>query len=136
MFWLIKKMFMGLLINVVNASNHTKYISLRNEKCEIQPTFINLHHNKYSQEFWSENFLVIKKVKLKILYRRRMLLMILMEKNLFNSSIDKKRQKKISEYFPTPNSLEKNLKVELDLSNYATKTDLKIAKRVDTSSFA
>ena len=133
MFWLIKKMFMGLLINVVNASNHTKYISLRNEKCEIQPTFINLHHNKYSQKFWSENFFVIKKVKLKILYRRRMLLMILTEKNLFNSSIDKKRQKKISEYFPKPNSLEKNL---LDLSNYATKTDLKIAKRVDTSSFA
>ena len=87
-------MFMGLLINVVNASNHTKYISLRNEKCEIQPTFINLHHNKYSQEFWSENFFVIKKVKLKILYLRHMLLMILMEKNLFNSSIDKKKTKK------------------------------------------
>ena len=43
MFGLIKKMFMGLLINIVNASNHTKYVSLSNQKCEIQPTFINLH---------------------------------------------------------------------------------------------
>ena len=38
----------------------------------------------------------------------------------------------MSEYFPKPNSLE----VELDLSNYATKIDLKNVTRVDTSSFA
>ena len=36
-------------------------------------------------------------------------------------------------YFPKPNSLGKNIKVELDLSNYATKTNL---KNVDTLSFA
>ena len=42
---------MGLLINIVNASIHTKCISLSNQICEIQPTFINLHHNEYSQEF-------------------------------------------------------------------------------------
>ena len=35
---------------VVNASNHTKCVSLRNRKCEIQSTFINLHPNEYSQE--------------------------------------------------------------------------------------
>ena len=29
----------------------------------------------------------------------------------------------MSEYFPKPNSLEANVKVELDLSNYVTKTD-------------
>ena len=39
----------------------------------------------------------------------------------------------ISEYFPKPNSLRENVKVELDLSNYATKTDLKNATGVDTS---
>ena len=32
----------------------------------------------------------------------------------------------MSEYFPNPNSLGVNVKVELDLSNYATKTDLKM----------
>ena len=44
-------MFMGLLISIVNASNDTKYVSLSNQKCMIQPTLINLHPNEYSQEF-------------------------------------------------------------------------------------
>ena len=41
----------------------------------------------------------------------------------------------MSEYFPGPTSLEK-AEAELDLSNYATKTDLKNATEIDTSSFA
>ena len=41
MFGLIKKLFIGLLASVaVNASNHTKYVSLNNQKCDIQPTFL------------------------------------------------------------------------------------------------
>ena len=51
MFGLIKKIFFGLLINMVSASNHRKRISLINQKCEIQLTLINLHPNEYSQEF-------------------------------------------------------------------------------------
>ena len=51
MFRLIKKIFMGLLIGIVNASNHSKCVSLSNQKCMIQPTLINLHPNEYSQEF-------------------------------------------------------------------------------------
>ena len=42
----------------------------------------------------------------------------------------------MSEYFPEPKFLGKRVKVELDLSNYATKTDLENARGVDTSSFA
>ena len=42
----------------------------------------------------------------------------------------------MSEYFPKPNSLGANVKVELDLSNYATKADLKGATGVDASDFA
>ena len=42
---------MGLLISIVNASSHTNCVSLINQKCEIQPTFIDLHSNEYSQEF-------------------------------------------------------------------------------------
>ena len=38
----------------------------------------------------------------------------------------------MSEYFPKPKSLGANVKVELDLSNYATKADLKNATGVDT----
>ena len=44
-------MFIVLLNSIVNAFNHTKCVLLSNQKCEIQPTFINLHPNKYSQEF-------------------------------------------------------------------------------------
>ena len=42
----------------------------------------------------------------------------------------------MSELFPEPKSLQGRVKVELDLSNYATKADLKNATGVDTSKFA
>ena len=50
MFKLIKKTFIGLLTGLVNGSYHTKCVSLRNQKCEIQPIFIDLHPNEYNQE--------------------------------------------------------------------------------------
>ena len=42
----------------------------------------------------------------------------------------------MGEYFPEPKSFGGKAKVELDLSNYATKADLKSATGVDTSKFA
>ena len=42
----------------------------------------------------------------------------------------------MSEHFPEPKSLQRRVKVELDLFNYATKADLKTATGVDTSKFA
>ena len=42
----------------------------------------------------------------------------------------------MSEYFPKPESLGGKVKLELDFSNYATKTDFKSATEIDTSSFA
>ena len=42
----------------------------------------------------------------------------------------------MSEYFPEPKSLGGKVKVELDLSNYAIKTDLKNTTWIDTPSFA
>ena len=39
-------------------------------------------------------------------------------------------------YYPPYKSSSNNIKVELDLSNYATKTDLKNITHVDVSSFA
>ena len=50
MFGLIKEMFVELLISIVNAPNQTKCVLLSNQKCDIQPTFLNLHPNEYSQE--------------------------------------------------------------------------------------
>ena len=42
----------------------------------------------------------------------------------------------MSEYFPEPRSFGRKVKNELNLSNYATKTDLKNAAGVDTLKFA
>ena len=42
----------------------------------------------------------------------------------------------MSEYFPAPKSSARRVKAELDLSNYATKADLKNAIGNDTSKFA
>ena len=43
-------MFIGLLTGIVNASNNTKCISLSNQEYKIQPTFISLYPNGYSQK--------------------------------------------------------------------------------------
>ena len=51
MFGLIKKIFIILLTRIFNASNHTKCVSLSNQKCITQPTLINLHPYEYSQVF-------------------------------------------------------------------------------------
>ena len=58
MIGIIKKMFIVLLRNIPNGSNHTKYMSLINQKCTTQPTLINLHPNEYSQIFAYHPFAV------------------------------------------------------------------------------
>ena len=55
MFGFIKKMFIGLLsfngslASIVYVSDHTKWISLNNQPCMTQPSFINLLPNEYIQ---------------------------------------------------------------------------------------
>ena len=46
---LLKKIFIGLLTSIVNASYHTKCVSLSNQKWKIQPILFNLHPNEYIQ---------------------------------------------------------------------------------------
>ena len=46
MFWLIKKISIGLLTGPVNGSSHTKCAFLSNKKCKIHPTLINIHPNE------------------------------------------------------------------------------------------
>ena len=55
---LIKKIFWGLFISIVNAFDHAKCVLLSNQKCMIQPTLINLHRNIYNQEFHYYLFVV------------------------------------------------------------------------------
>ena len=42
----------------------------------------------------------------------------------------------MSEYFPKPSSHKENIKVKIDLTNYATKEDIKNITHVNTSNFA
>ena len=42
----------------------------------------------------------------------------------------------MSQYFPKPSNHEENISVEIDLSNYATKADIKNITLVDTSNFS
>ena len=42
MLGLMKQVFIGLLVIIVNASNLTKCISLKSKQCKIQPALINL----------------------------------------------------------------------------------------------
>ena len=51
-------MFIRLLTGLVNSFNHTKCISLSNQKFESQPTLIILHPNEYSQELHYYSFKV------------------------------------------------------------------------------
>ena len=41
----------------------------------------------------------------------------------------------MSEYFPKPSNHKENIKVEIDLSNYSAKGDIKNITHVDTSNF-
>ena len=47
------------LFDIVRASNHTKCVSLSNQKCTTQSTLVNLHPNEYSQEFHYNPFTVV-----------------------------------------------------------------------------
>ena len=48
MFGFIQKTFIGLLTSLVNASSHTKCVSLSNQKRAIQHALISLHLNDYN----------------------------------------------------------------------------------------
>ena len=49
MFGLIKKVFAIFLTSIINAFNHTKFVSLSNQQCTTQLTPISLHPNAYTQ---------------------------------------------------------------------------------------
>ena len=58
MFGLIKKIFIGLLTDMISASNHTNCVFLSNQICMIEPTLIKLHSKEYRQEFQYYQFSV------------------------------------------------------------------------------
>ena len=59
-------MFIVLLASIVSCSTLLLCMSLSNQKCEIQPTLINLHPNKYNQELHYYPF-AVKQVQTSVL---------------------------------------------------------------------
>ena len=56
---LLKKCLLYVLLSsIVNPSDHTKCLSLSNQKCKIQSTLINLHPNACTQKFHYYPFVV------------------------------------------------------------------------------
>ena len=49
MFKFLKKIFIRLLTSIFHGSNHTKCVSLSNQKCTTQLALINLHSNEYAE---------------------------------------------------------------------------------------
>ena len=83
MFGFIMKMFVLLLTSLTNESNHTKCISLNDQKCEIQPTLINLHPNQYNQELRYYPFAVkLDMLKVKILLKTYLIKYVLQIKQM------------------------------------------------------
>ena len=61
MFDIIKEMFVVLLASIVDASTHTKYVSLSNQNWKIQPTLyysIYLNPIEYNEELSCYSFVV------------------------------------------------------------------------------
>ena len=84
---------------------------------------------KNQQEFRIEKAIKKKRNKLYVNWKEY--------DNLFNSWIDKKDLVYMSQYFPKPyEPFGGDINVKVDLSNYATKTDLKEATGIYTSNFA
>ena len=121
---------------VENTVSWTSVINDLNGE-EITGTFYEKELQKTNQEeFRIEKVIRRKGDKLYIKWKRC--------NNSFNSWTDKaglvqrkvKRYFKMSQYYPLYKSSSNNIKVELDLANYVTKSDLKNITHVDVSSFA
>ena len=52
------KIFIVLLASLVNASTHTKFVSLSNQTFQIQPTLIDINSNQYNQELNCNPFVI------------------------------------------------------------------------------
>ena len=115
---------------IKNAVPWTYVVSDLNGE-EITGSFYEKELQKNSQEkFRIEKVLKRKGGKLYVKWKGYI--------NRFNSCIDKRRPHiKMSQYFPKPfRSFGGNINIKVNLSNYATKTDLKNVTHVNTSSFA
>ena len=140
----------------VNLTTYVNFIKENNKEGSKFKVSNHVRISKYKNIFpnCSEEIFVIKKVKNTVPwpylindFNGEKIVGTFYEKELQKTNQKEFRVEKVknikwkdivqmSEYFPKPKSLGENVKVELVLSNHATKGDLKNATGVDTSHFA
>ena len=152
-----KNVYYDVLDDVVNRYNNTKHSTIKIKPIDVgdnnKRVYIDEHNEKdrrfkvgdrvrisrYKNTFakgytpnWSKEIFIVDKINDTVPYTYN--LKDLNDEEIIGSFYDKELQN-IS-YYPPYKSSSNNVKVELDLTNYATKTDLKNITHVDVSSFA
>ena len=156
-----KKVYYDVLDDVVNKYNSTKHSTIKMKPIDVgdnnKRVYIDEHNEKDSRfkvgdrvrisKFknifakgytpnWSSEISIVDKVNNTVPYTYN--LKDLNDEEIIGSFYDKELQilyYKMS-YYPPYKSSSNNIKVELDLSNYATKDDIRNITHVDVSSYA
>ena len=127
----------------VKDNNKRVYIDEHNEKDSRFKVGDRVRMSKFKNIFakgytpnWSTEIFIVDKINDTVLYTYN--LKDLNGEEIIGSFYDRELQKVYSKmsYYPPYKSSSNNIKVKLDLTNYATKTDLKNITHVDVSSFA
>ena len=158
-----KNVYYDVLHDVVNKYNNTKHSTIKMKRIDVKNNkrvYIDEHNEKDSRfkvgnrvrisKFknifakgytlnWSKEIFIVDKINDTVPYTYN--LKDLNDEEIIGSFYDRELQKtklqcnyKMSTYYPPYKSSSQNIKVELDLANYATKTDLKNITHVDVSS--
>ena len=158
-----KNVYYDVLDDVVNKYNNTKHSTIKMKPIDVRDNnnkrvYIDEHNGKRSRfkvvdrvrisKFknifakaytpnWSKEIFIVDKINDAVPYTYN--LKDLNDEEIIGSFYDQELKKlnyKMSAYYPPYRSSSNNVKVELDLTNYATKTDLKNITHADVSSFA
>ena len=159
-----KNVYYDVLDDVVNKYNNTKHSTIKMKPIDVRHNnkkrvYIDEHNEKRSRfkvgdrvrisKFknifakgyipnWSKEIFIVDKINDTVPYTYN--LKDLNDEEIigsfYNQELHKKLNYKMSAYYPPYRSSSNNIKVELDLANYATKHDLKNITNVDVSSFA
>ena len=155
-----KNVYYDVLDDVVNKYNNTKHSTIKMKPIDVKNNkrvYIDEHNEKdsrfkvgdrvrisrYKNTFakgytsnWSKEIFIVDKINYTVPYTYNLkdlndeeIIVVFMIKNY------KRVYYKMS-YYPPYKRSSNNVEVELDLTNYATKTDLKNVTHVDASSFA
>ena len=156
-----KNVYYDVLDDVINEYNNTKHNTIKMKPRDVgdnKRVYIDEHNEedsrfkvgdrvrifKFKNIFakgytpnWSIEIFIINKINDTVPYTYN--LKDLNDEEIIGSFMIKNYKRayyKMSTYYPPYKSSSNNIKVELDLTNYATKTDLKNIAQVDVSSFA